>query len=93
MRGRDYVWQVVADDHTPAPAPPTPPARFGVLPADAVARIDVVGQRYRGSHLMLAIAAAREGALDDARSELAALQKMNPDSQAVARLVHALSPR
>jgi hypothetical protein len=78
-RGGEYLWQVVADDRLSAPAPPAPPARFGVLSAEAVARIDDIGRRYPGSHLLLGLAAAREGALDDARAELALVQKANPN--------------
>jgi hypothetical protein len=90
-RGHEYIWQVEAGDDIVAPAPPLPPASFGVLGADAVMRIDGVAQHYPGSHLMLAIAEAREGAVDDARVELAQLQKLNPQSAAVARLVRALN--
>lgn len=90
-RGHDYVWQVVATrkgERLVAPQPPAPEAHFGVVAEAAAARLDAAARA--GSHLVLALASAREGAVDDARRELDALARMNPGSSQVQRLVSTL---
>jgi hypothetical protein len=90
-RGHDYVWQVIATrqgERVVAPQPPAPEAHFGVVAEAAAVRLDTAARS--GSHLVLALASAREGAVDDARRELEALARLNPGSSQVQRLVSTL---
>ncbi len=92
-RGRTFAWQVVATRNgkrTVAPQPPAPEAHFGVVDDAAAARLDTAASS--GSHLLLALAAAREGVMDDARQELDTLTRLNPGSPQVQRLARRLMP-
>lgn len=92
-RGHSYVWQVVAmrgGERIVAPQPPAPEAHFGVIDDTAAARLDAAARS--GSHLLLALAAAHEGVMDDARHELDNLARLNPGSSQVQRLAHNLAP-
>jgi hypothetical protein len=92
-RGHAYVWQVVAmrdAERIVAPQPPAPEAHFGVIDDTAAARLDAAARS--GSHLLLALAAAHEGVMDDARHELDTLARLNPGSSQVQRLAHSLTP-
>lgn len=91
-RGHDYVWQVIAthgSERVVAPRPPAPEAHFGVIDAAAAARLDAATRA--GSHLVLALASAREGVVDDARHELEELRRLNPGSSQVQRLARNLA--
>jgi hypothetical protein len=93
-RGHEYSWQVVAkngDERILAPRPPEPEAHFGVVNEAAAARVAAAARS--GSHLLYGLAAAREGLLVEARRELVALEKLNPDSHPVRMLVRSLPPR
>ena len=95
-RGRAYVWQVVATrggERLVAPQPPAPEAHFGVIDDAAAGRLETIARTQGRSHLVLAVAAAREGLLDDARRELDALAQLNPHSVTVAKLARSLPPR
>jgi hypothetical protein len=92
-RGHAYVWQVVAmrgGERIVAPQPPAPEAHFGVIDDTAAARLDAATRS--GSHLLLALTAAHEGVMDDARHELDTLARLNPGSSQVQRLAHRLAP-
>jgi hypothetical protein len=92
-RGHAYVWQVVATrdgERIVAPQPPAPEAHFGVVDDTAAARLDAAARS--GSHLLLALTAAQEGVMDDARHELDTLARLNPGSSRVQRLAHSLTP-
>jgi len=93
-RGHDYVWQVIAtrgNERIVAPRPPAPEAHFGVV--DAAAATGSTSRRGGGSHLVLALASAREGVLDDARHELEELRRLNPGSSQVQRLARTSRPQ
>jgi len=90
-RGHDYVWQVIAtrgNERLVAPRPPAPEAHFGVVDDAAAARLDAATRS--GSHLVRALAYAREGVVDDARRELDVLARLNPGSSQVQRLARNL---
>jgi hypothetical protein len=92
-RGHAYVWQVVAThdgERIVAPQPPAPEAHFGVIDDAAAARLDVAARS--GSHLLLALTAAHEGVMDDARHELDTLVRLNPGSSQVQKLARSLTP-
>lgn len=93
-RGHEYVWQVIAtrgSERIVAPQPPAPEAHFGVVDAESAARLDAA--THTGSHLVLALAYAREGVVDEARRELEELRRLNPGSSQVQRLARNLASR
>jgi Putative zinc-finger len=86
QRGALYAWQVAASTkgrEEVAPSPPSPQARFLVLDANTVARLDDLPP----SHLVRATLYAEAGLLDDARREAEALQRENPESNIVSGLL------
>jgi hypothetical protein len=93
-RGHEYIWQVVATrdgERVLSPRPPAPEAHFGIISEAAAARVAAAAQSR--SHLLYGLAAAREGLLDEARRELAALETLNPNSRSVRTIVRSLPPR
>jgi len=83
--GALYAWQVAASvegREEIAPSPPSPQARFLVLDASTIARLDNLPQ----SHLVRAILYAEAGLLDEAQNEAAALESENPGSKIVSGL-------
>ena len=80
-RGKSYLWQVTAltpSESITAPQPPEPEARFLVLDALTLERIEETRRRTSRSHLVLGILYAEAGLLDDAERELTALATLNP---------------
>ena len=74
-RGQILNWQVTARTKAgarPRPAPPAPEARFLVLAADVVARIEKIRGEHPGNPLLIAALYANAGALDEAVSMLRA---------------------
>lgn len=74
-----YAWQVAASlegSEEVAPSPPSPQARFLVLDAGTVARLN----NLPPSHLVRAVLYAESGLLDSAEQEAGALQDQNPGS-------------
>jgi hypothetical protein len=91
-RGESYRWQVAATregQRFVAPQPPDPEAKFAVLGAAAASRLDALDTAY-SSHLMRALGYSREGLLDDARTELAFVQQLNPRSPEIAKIATQL---
>lgn len=89
-RGSIYSWQVKAlkdGQEFVAPLPSAPQAKFRIL--DQVRANELVRARrtHASSHLALALLYAQAGLLDEAERELRALQKANPDSALVRRLL------
>ena len=93
-RGTRYSWQLtVRRDGAEAtsPAPPEPEAKFQVLDAaseDSLARLRATSN---DSHLVMGIAYAQAGLLDQARLELRAAADQNPGSATVATLLAAVN--
>ena len=72
-RGVTYTWQVetTRDGETAiAPAPPTPPARFIVLDADAHRALENARREQPRNDLLLGILSARAGLREDAQTHL-----------------------
>jgi hypothetical protein len=92
-RGVLLLWQVRAwhgGQMESAPAPPEPPARFEIAPAEVAARLERLRSSPRPSHLLAAILCAREGLGDEAAKELQDLRRENPESSLVQALADSL---
>jgi hypothetical protein len=92
-RGATYVWQVTAHRGSQSetePKPPRPEARFSVIDAAMLARVENMQARLSGEPLALGILLAEAGLIADARVELTRAAQ-SADSAAVAqRLLAAL---
>jgi BMFP domain-containing protein YqiC len=87
-----YLWQLRALDAPESPTypqPPLPPARFHVLAASA--REEIAQARASRSHLALALALARHGAIAEAQAELRRLAALDPASELPRRLAGELA--
>jgi anti-sigma factor RsiW len=97
-RDRVYSWQVKAikdGQQFISPRPPAPQATFRVLDQAKTTELVEAQRVYASSHLTMALLYAQAGMLDEAEEELRALQKANPDSELVVRLlenVQAMRP-
>ncbi len=92
-RGRVYNWQVRAvkdDQEFKAPQPPAPLARFRVVTNKEAAEIEQARANFASSHLLLGKLYAEAGLLDEAERELRTLEKANPESEIVRRLLGEL---
>jgi hypothetical protein len=73
--GQVYLWELtifVGGKRFTAPRPPTPQARFMVLPAGERARLADLAARFPEEHVLLGVQYGQAGALADARRELTA---------------------
>lgn len=89
-RGVRLNWQVSAKHggaQTIAPAPPAAPVSFELISSDSAARIE---RTRGGSHLQLAVLYAHAGLIDEAQSELTALEAANPGSSLVKQMRDSL---
>jgi anti-sigma factor RsiW len=89
-RGRVYSWQVKAvkdGQEVTVPRPPAPQAKFRVLDQGTMNEILGAKRAYRSSHLTLALLYAKAGLLNEAEQELRMLQKANPQSEIVRKLL------
>lgn len=92
-RGRVYAWQVKAmkdGQEFKAPQPPAPLARFRVLANAEAEKIEQARAQFASSHLLLGRLYAEAGLLDEAEREFRALEKANPESEIVKRLLSEL---
>lgn len=92
-RGRVYQWQVTAIKdgiETRSPVRPAPDARFLVIGADAAAAIRRARAVQPRSNLVLGIAYAEAGMLEEARTEFSALARRNPNSTTAKRLLRSV---
>jgi hypothetical protein len=90
QHGAIYSWQVktVKDGREfVAPRAPAPQATFRVLDQAKVNELVQARRSYASSHLTLGLLYAQAGLLDEAERELRALQKANPNSAIVRRLL------
>jgi hypothetical protein len=92
-RGATLLWQVrsTGSEQAIAPAPPAPPARFRIVDAAGVARIEEA--RRLDSHLLLAAAYGEAGMREEAKGELQLLASENLDSPIAAQLLESVSER
>ncbi|HUR98156.1 MAG TPA: tetratricopeptide repeat protein [Pyrinomonadaceae bacterium] len=89
-RGRLYKWQVTAfkdGEEVRAPVRPAPDAKFKVLDAVRAGELDRVRTRHRKSYLILGIAYAEAGLLDEAEHAFQALAQKNPNSAIPRKLL------
>lgn len=92
-RGQVYSWQVKAvkdGQEITVPRPPAPQAKFRVIDQGSFNEISRAKRAYGSSHLTLALLYARAGLLNEAEQELRVLQKANPQSEIVRKLLRQL---
>jgi hypothetical protein len=92
-RGRVYSWQVKAvknGQEVTVPRPPVPQAKFRVIDQGRMNEILKAKRAYGSSHLTLALLYAEAGLLKEAEQELRLLQKANPQSEVVRKLLRQL---
>jgi hypothetical protein len=92
--GENYAWQVAASrgaEKITLPQPPDTPPRFRVLDGATAARLRNLAGRRPGS-LLLAVEYAQAGAVENARSELAAFLRLHPGREDVRALLRSLGP-
>lgn len=95
-RGGTYRWQVTAhrgDRNETEPRPPHPDAKFMVLDAAAVARVEAMQARLIREPLPLGILLAEAGLVSEARVDLTRAVKVPATSAAARRLLESLGPR
>src|SRR5262249_50738671 len=89
-RGAVYSWQVTAvkdGQEFVTPSAPAPAAKFFILDQAKANELIQARRTYASSHLTLALLYEEAGMLDEAERELRSLQKANPDSEIVKRLM------
>ena len=89
-RGVVYSWQVKAikdGREFVSPRPPSPQAKFHILDKGKASEISQARRTYASSHLTMGLLYAQAGLLDEAEQEFRALQKANPDSALVRKLL------
>jgi hypothetical protein len=88
--GAIYSWQVKAikdGEEFINPRAPAPPAKYRILDQAKANELVQARRAYASSHLALGLLYAQAGLLDEAERELRALQKANPNSAIVRRLL------
>jgi hypothetical protein len=85
-RARELRWDVAAGSAEP-PETPDSPWRFIVLGRNRLRTLDADVARYGVSRLIPAVLYLRAGLLDEAETELAAVEQANPGSAPVRALV------
>lgn len=89
-RGGIYSWQVKAikvGQEFRSPRPPAPQAKFRILDQAKSNELTKAQRAYASSHLTLGLLYSEAGLLDETEKEFRALQKSNPDSTFVRRLL------
>lgn len=89
-RGVRYLWQLTMrhdGGEFTSPAPTEPEARFRVLDAAGEAELVRLKTAWGDSHLVMGVAYAQAGLLNDARQELQVLADRNPGDARVAALL------
>ena len=92
-RGQVYSWQVKAvkdGQEVTVPRPPAPQAKFRVVDQGSFTEISRAKRAYGSSHLTLALLYAKAGLVNEAEQELRLLQKANPQSEIVRKLLRQL---
>lgn len=89
-RGQMYSWQVKAvkdGQEITVPRPPAPQAKFRVIDQGRMNEIARARRAYGSSHLTLGLLYAEAGLLREAEQEFRLLQKANPQSEIVRKLL------
>ena len=92
-RGRTYTWQVtaVSDGKTfKAPQRPLPDAKFRIVDGRTAEELAALRRNNPRSHLLLGVAYANAGLIDEAIREIEAVAKQNPRSELPRRLIRQL---
>jgi anti-sigma factor RsiW len=92
-RGRVYSWQVKAvkdGQEITVPRPPAPQAKFRVIDQTTANELAKAKRSYGSSHLTLGLLYAEAGLLREAEHEFRLLQKANPQSEIVKKLLRQL---
>ncbi len=94
LQGAVYSWQVAAYDsqgrelqRVPGPVRTL---RFKVLDQESAARLDRLRQSAGSSHLAMGLGYAREGLIEEAEGEFAALRQVNPGSGRIRALLESV---
>jgi anti-sigma factor RsiW len=93
QRGSNYVWQVAAvkgGKEFLTPVPPAPEAKFQILNADKLKKLESLLKDSGNSYLVAGTLYAENGLLDDAEREFNALLKENPESVVAKKLLQSL---
>src|SRR5262249_22057719 len=93
-RERTYVWQVAAHrgaETTTAPRPPSPPAKFHVVGAQAAETLQRLERDYPQSQLLLGILYAEAGGVDAAASHLRQVRSTDANGAVARQLLVRLS--
>jgi hypothetical protein len=87
-RGGIYAWLVKTSKNGRVEvSPPAQDAKFRILDQARVDELSAARRDYRSSHLALGLLYAEAGVLDEAEREFSALQRANPKSEIVNRLL------
>ncbi len=89
-RGGTYSWQVKAlkgGQEFKSPRPPAPQAKFRILDHARMNELAKAQRAYASSHLTLGLLYAEAGLLDLAEKEFRELQRANPNSALLRRLL------
>lgn len=89
-RGNSYIWQVTAlrnGKEITSPQPPAGEAWFQILDQSKFEQLEKARTQFTGSHLLLGLLYAQNGALDEAEEEMSRLTAANPDSKEVKELL------
>ena len=92
-RGHVYSWQVKAakdGQETTVPRPPAPQAKFRVIEQSKANELAKAKRDFGSSHLTLGLLYADAGLLREAEHEFRLLQKANPQSEIVRKLLRQL---
>lgn len=89
-----YEWEVEAirdgEMIAKAPAPPQPEARFALLPNEKREELAKLRKAFGSSHLVMGLAYAQAGLVEQARAEFDALARENPQSELPKKLLASL---
>jgi hypothetical protein len=89
-RGGIYSWQVTAikgGEEFSSPRPPAPQAKFRILDQTLANEIVQAQRAYTSSHLTLALIYTKAGLIDEAKQEFRRLQRANPNSTILRRML------
>ena len=92
-RGRIYTWQVRATrkgDEVLMPPPAAPEAKFKVVDTAKAEELSQIRRSHARSHLILGLAYANAGLLEDSARELRKLVAANPKSSVARSLLHSV---
>ena len=90
-RGRTYVWKVIGVKNGQEVRLATRrEARFRTLDAVRSRDIAAIRKRYPRSHLLLGLAYSEAGMISEARKEIEALQRTNPNSPILRKILAQL---